>query len=308
MHTRRDVHRRRDTAWLAETIRSESAVFVPVCEEHTLVDSHPREPRPRLLRYGEVAAMNLSVEHAVYLGEHRARPCFALDVPGDHAPHLDGLGRLESLRGHAMAVPAEDAGLLAYARAMVLWHRTHRFCPRCGAPSLPAEGGHLRICSRRVCGGRQFPRLDPAVIVLVSHGARCLLGRQPNWPAGRYSTVAGFVEPGEGLEDAVCREVHEETNIRVTRVRYHSSQPWPFPSSLMLGFSAEALNTDIRLNDGELDDAAWFTRDEILRLVTGGGGSLPLEMSIAFRLIATWFDGDEPGRLQRHLVEAREAG
>ena len=132
-----------------------------------------------------------------------------------------------------------------------------------------------------------FPRTDPAIIVLVADGDRCVLGRQSSWPEGRYSTIAGFVEPGESLEDAVRREVYEETNIRVGNVAYHSSQPWPFPAALMLGFVAEATSDDIRLNDGELEDARWFTRDEL----RSGDVGLPFQISIARRLVDHFING-----------------
>jgi NAD+ diphosphatase len=135
--------------------------------------------------------------------------------------------------------------------------------------------------------------VDPAIIVLVTDGERCLLGRQPSWPAGRYSTIAGFVEPGESLEDAVRREVYEETNVRVGSVRYHSSQPWPFPSSLMLGFRAEATATDVALNDGELEDAGWFTQKEL----KSGYPELPFGISIARRLIEDWLEHGRSGRM-----------
>jgi NAD+ diphosphatase len=298
-HTERAAHRRKDPEWLARIVRTDEAAFVPVCEEHTLVDPH--SPRPRLLHYREILSLELPLTDGIFLGEHAGQACFALDCPPALKAPLGELGLLENIRRHATRLPAPAAGLLAYARAMVLWHRSHRYCPRCGAPTAPTEGGHMRACTAEACGTRQFPRLDPAIIVLVSHGDRCLLGRQPSWPPGRYSTIAGFVEPGEGLEDAVRREVYEETNIRVSNVRYHSSQPWPFPSSLMLGFLAEAENTDIRLNDQELEDAAWFTREQIAAQVSGAGSSLPMELSIAYRLIRHWFDGEQPGRLARLL-------
>jgi NAD+ diphosphatase len=135
-----------------------------------------------------------------------------------------------------------------------------------------------------------FPRVDPAIIVLVAHGDRCLLGRQASWPEARYSTIAGFVEPGESLEDAVRREVYEETNIRVGEVTYHSSQPWPFPSSLMLGFTAEATSTDIELNDGELEDARWFTRDDL----RSGFPKLQFRISISRKLVDHWLGLEGP--------------
>jgi NAD+ diphosphatase len=150
--------------------------------------------------------------------------------------------------------------------------------------SLVESGGNTRICGNDECGAQIFPRVDPAIIVLVSNDQQCLLGRQPSWPEGRYSTIAGFVEPGESLEDAVRREVAEETNIEVGEVRYHSSQPWPFPSSLMLGFTAEASSGEIQLNDGELEDAQWFTRKEL----RSGFPKLPYRLSIARRLVDNW--------------------
>ncbi|MEO0971817.1 MAG: NAD(+) diphosphatase [Pseudomonadota bacterium] len=304
-HPERAVHRRKDAGWLCSDETAREALFVPVCDDHTLIDPNHKSPCARLLRFTEVSALELTDVDWIFLGEHQAQHYFALDCPSHAAQVLATYGRLESLRRHATLVAREDAGLLAYARAMVLWHRTHRYCPRCGAPTVSADGGHMRVCTRTdTCGARQFPRLDPAVIVLVSHAERCLLGRQPNWPPGRYSTVAGFVEPGEGLEDAVRREVAEETNVRVAQVRYHSSQPWPFPSSLMIGFTAEALNTDIRLNDQELEDARWFSREELLAQMIRIKAGRTMELSIAFRLIAHWYDGDRPGRLVSELEQA----
>jgi NAD+ diphosphatase len=183
-------------------------------------------------------------------------------------------------------LPPEDAGLLGYARGMVLWRARHRFCGTCGATTLAAKGGHVLICTNPACRHEQFPRIDPAIIVLVSDGERALLGRQAAWPVGRYSTIAGFVEPGESLEDAVAREVFEETGIEVNRIQYHSSQPWPFPSSLMLGFTAHAQTTQIQLRDDELEDAQWFTREDL----ASGRPLVPPNVSISFRLIEHWFD------------------
>ena len=165
--------------------------------------------------------------------------------------------------GLASLLPVDEAGLLGYARAMVAWRRRHRYCGTCGAKTMPAKGGHVLVCTNPVCRHEQFPRIDPAIIVLVSDGERALLGRQAAWPRGRYSTIAGFVEPGESLEDAVAREVLEETGVRVAEIEYHSSQPWPFPSSLMLGFTAHALTQEVHLRDQELEDARWFTRADL---------------------------------------------
>src|SRR5256714_8255556 len=146
----------------------------------------------------------------------------------------------EELRPLAPLLAADEAGLLAYARAMAIWRVRHRHCGVCGAGTIATRAGHILVCSNAACAQELFPRIDPAIIVLVTDGERALLGRQANWPPGRYSTIAGFVEPGESLEDAVLREVFEETGVNVTNPRYDSSQPWPFPSSLMIGFQAQA--------------------------------------------------------------------
>jgi NAD+ diphosphatase len=169
---------------------------------------------------------------------------------------------------------------------MILWRQRHRFCGTCGAPARPESSGHVMRCTAPSCGAEQFPRLDPAIIVLVTDGERALLGRQAAWPAGRYSTIAGFVEPGESLEDAVAREVLEETNVTVGEVEYHSSQPWPFPSSLMIGFSARAAADAVPRADEELEDVRWFTRAEI----AAGTPGLPPPQSVSFRLIEDWYD------------------
>jgi NAD+ diphosphatase len=173
---------------------------------------------------------------------------------------------------------------------MVLWRRRHRYCGSCGAPARSESAGHVMKCTSPACGAEQFPRLDPAIIVLVSDGERALLGRQAAWPAGQYSTIAGFVEPGESLEDAVAREVMEETGVAVTDAHYHSSQPWPFPSSLMVGFTARAGTDAVPRADEELEDVRWFTREEI----AAGHPRLPPPQSVSFRLIEDWYDSGSP--------------
>ena len=204
-------------------------------------------------------------------------------------PELPTGTELRELRPLAPLLPPDSASLLAYARALGLWKARHRFCGTCGAPNLPARAGHVMRCSREGCGSETFPRLDPAIIVLVTDpsGERALLGRQASWPAGRYSTIAGFVEPGESLEDAVVREVLEETGVAVSNVRYHSSQPWPFPSSIMLGFFASAPPDSPVQVSGELEDARWFTREQ----VTSGEALAPPTQSISWHLIETWLKG-----------------
>jgi len=226
------------------------------------------------------------------LGWFRGARCVLVELREPAAvPELPTGTELRELRPLAPLLPPDSASLLAYARALGLWKSRHRFCGTCGAPNLPARAGHVMRCSREGCGSETFPRLDPAIIVLVTDpsGERALLGRQASWPAGRYSTIAGFVEPGESLEDAVVREVAEETGVQVSEVAYDSSQPWPFPSSLMLGFLAVASTDAITLRDGELEDARWFTRAD----VAAGHPALPPAGAISARLIDAWYS--QPG-------------
>jgi NAD+ diphosphatase len=225
---------------------------------------------------------------------------FAYEIEGAESAAVPEGARFEDLRTVAALMPADQAGLLGYARAMIHWRRTHRRCGRCGADTVPGRAGHVLVCTNPTCRHEQFPRLDPAIIVLVSDGPRVLLGRQAAWPPGRYSTIAGFVEPGESLEDAVVREVAEETGVRVDQVRYHSSQPWPFPSSLMLGFTALATTHEVHLEDQELEDARWFTRADI----ESGTPKLPPPLSISFRLIEHWFDAVSDRPLKDLLTPA----
>ncbi len=229
-------------------------------------------------------------ERLVLMGWFQQARCVLVELdPGvpesDHAQAARG-EQFAELRPLACTLSAEDAGLLAYARALTIWRSTHRFCGRCGAATLSTRAGHARHCSQ--CDHESFPRIDPAIIVLVRHGERALLGRQHSWPPGRYSTLAGFVEPGESLEDAVRREVREEASIVVRAVHYHSSQPWPFPSALMLGFLADCEGGQPHAQDEELEDVQWFTRAQ----VRSGEILLPPAESISRRLIEHWLQQD----------------
>jgi NAD+ diphosphatase len=228
------------------------------------------------------------------LGWFRGQRCVLVELPDPDATRasMPPGAELRELRPLAPILPPDSASLLAYARALALWKARHRHCGVCGSLNLPARAGHVLRCSRTECGTETFPRLDPAIIVLVTDasGERALLGRQASWAPGRYSTIAGFVEPGETLEDAVIREVEEETGVIVGDVEYVASQPWPFPSSLMLGFRAVARSQEITLRDGELEDARWFTRAD----VAAGRPSLPPAGAISARLIDAWFGGAGP--------------
>jgi NAD+ diphosphatase len=240
---------------------------------------HPalREPDPSLL---------------VLLGWYKGARCVLVELDDAQPFELPAGSSFEELRPLSPRLSAEQAGLLAYARALSIWRKRQRFCGVCGSRTLPERAGHVMRCTNPAESHEFFPRTDPAIIVLITDGERALLGRQAGWPAGRYSTIAGFVEPGESLEDAVLREVFEETGVVVTNPRYDSSQPWPFPSSLMIGFQAQAeRGSVIRIGD-ELEDARWFTRAEI----RSDDGLRPVlaSHSISYRLIHTWLESEEP--------------
>ena len=277
----RNGERRKDPDWLSRAASSEDCRFVPVWRDRCLVGGDP--PRAVLLERHRVDSL-IDDDTLIFLGLFHDRPAFAFSIDTEQPPPFAEFGEFQDLRFIGTALPADEANLAAHARALVLWHASQLFCGACGAPARPEAGGNTRICENSDCGRVIFPRVDPAIIVLVSDGERCLLGRQASWPEDRYSTIAGFAEPGESLEDAVRREVYEETNVRVGEVHYHSSQPWPFPSSLMIGFIARAVSSEIRLNDAELEDAQWFTRDDL----RSGSPKLPFRISIARRLVDYW--------------------
>jgi NAD+ diphosphatase len=283
----RATHLRTDPAYLAAALTDPRSLAVPVWNSRSLVTGDG-DCRAALVGLARLPSGAATAERLIFLGEVAGAPCFACELDGAETPQLLDGASFGDLRTLASTLPAQDAGLLGYARAMVSWRQRHRFCGTCGAATRAAKGGHVALCSNTACGAEQFPRLDPAIIVLISDGERVLLGRQASWPAMRYSTIAGFVEPGESLEDAVRREVLEETGVRVDRVHYHSSQPWPFPASLMLGFTALAVSTEIRLNDAELEDARWFTRADL----ASGEIRLPPGRSISFELIRHWREAD----------------
>lgn len=254
------------------------------------IEERRADPRARAVLMSDAGVLlangRLAMERpgadAVFLGLRGDTPLFAEHVGGGERGHAAGL------REAATELPADEAALAAYAASLLSWHRRHRFCANCGAQTESRDGGHERVCL--ACGAHHFPRTDPVVIVRVTDGATALLlGRQARWPEGRFSLLAGYVEPGETLEEAVRREVLEESAVRLGSVAYLASQPWPFPSSLMLGFSAFAERGDPVPGDGELAEVGWFERDEIER-ATRGEGSLILAppYSIARRLIDAW--------------------
>ncbi len=278
---------RSDPAALAEALAHPETRFLPVWRERCLVEGD----RPSVFKRDQVLAPDAGPEGAIFLGQLDDRFLFAVSIDAVEPPEIAGDGEFLGLRELSATLSEADAALIAYAKAMVSWQQRHLYCGVCGVRNRALDGGFLMACPDPDCAHKSFPRLDPAVIVLVHRDEYCLLGRQVQWSEDRFSTIAGFVEPGESLEDAIRREVHEETNINVGRCDYIASQPWPFPSALMIGYHVDALTQDIQLNDGELAEARWLTRDEI----AAGAVILPPRFSIAYRLIETWFDlADRP--------------
>lgn len=292
--------RRGETAWIAERLADAAALVIPVWRSRNLVAGLPEQARAAHIRVGQARELGADADDFILLGMRDGTALFAADLSGieepeAHAP-LAQAGSFTDLRAVGMLAAPEDAALLAYARALAWWHHRHRFCGVCGSPTRSEQAGHVRRCTDPACATPHFPRTDPAVIMLVHDGGeRALLGRQPRFLPGMYSTLAGFVEPGESLEEAVAREVLEEADVVVEAVRYHSSQPWPFPGSIMLGFTARAaegsVSDAVRFDPVELEDARWFTRDEIRAFADDGPLRLPRRESIARRLVEDWLSG-----------------
>lgn len=285
----RVAERRENLAWVAEQAASPLARFILL---DGLGETYLRNDGEALrwLSAGEREALLGDVK-ASLLGFADDRPHFVLALDDAHrAAALEApLGaHRASLRDAGLRLPADEAGLFAYAKGLTHWQRETQFCARCGAPLVLVASGHRAQCTNADCGRLHFPRTDAAIIVLVEHEGACLLGRQAGWPKGRYSTLAGFVEPGEALEDAVRREVAEESGVLVGDVFYHSSQPWPLPASLMVGFVAKAVSPAIRLRDDELEEARWFTPQQIVDGLADGSFLPSLPLSVSYHLLAHW--------------------
>ena len=284
----RAAHHRDDDAWIARKLADPTSLFAPVWRSRSLLRGLDEgRPRAAYLSGAAAEAVRLAGGPWAFLGVLGEAAVFALDCSAaeDPAPLLPSApGQFGDLRAAlGSSLPAADASVLAHARALMHWRTRHRFCGVCGATCEPRSAGHVLHCTG--CGAQHFPRTDPAVIMLVHRGDRCLLGHSQRFPsATMYSTLAGFVEPGESLEEAVAREVLEESGVVVGRVTYHSSQPWPFPANVMLGFHAEALTEAVTVDPAELRDARWFSRAEV-RDRAALGFSIPPRDSIARHLI-----------------------
>ena len=285
----RAAHLRRDEAWLADAAVNPASRVLPVWRSRNLVvEGETPEPvhlPPDVVPMDEAAA-------AVFLGLVGETAYFAIDVSHMEPPPLADHGKFVDLRQVGPRMRPEEGGVLAYARAMMNWHHRHGFCSVCGTATASREAGHVRRCTDPDCGAHCFPRTDPAVIMLVHDGGdRVVLGRKASMLPGQHSILAGFVEPGESLEDAVRREVFEEVGLELGEVIYHSSQPWPFPANIMLGFTARATTFDLNVDYNELEDGArWFTRDFLRSSPEDERFRLPRRDSISRRLVNEWLE------------------
>ena len=283
----RAVEKRGDTDWFQASLRNPATRLHVVWQGRTLVrhEDHAVLNMLDAATYNDLIAAARSV---VLLGCDAEAAHVAIDLSQQPEGVVTSLGQAVDLRSIGPLLPARDASLAALARGMAYWHERHQFCGICGGPTVSEQAGYQRRCANPSCNALFFPRIDPAVIMRIEYRDRLLLGRQASWPPGMHSVLAGFVEPGESLEDTVRRETFEEVGLRVGAVRYFGSQPWPFPSSLMVGFVAEALDDKLNLNREEIDSAAWFTREQLINSPEDETFKLSRKDSISRALVNDW--------------------
>jgi NAD+ diphosphatase len=295
----RASEKRTDSAWVDAKRRDTSSLIMPMWRLQPFLVGEQKSGQPAelgMFRPGLCESMAAPDAPCVFLGLEDGRAYFALDVSAANDPEntgpLVGFGRFTEARASAMALPMKDAAIMGQAKAMIDWHNRHGFCPNCGARTTLSDAGYRRHCD--ACGADHFPRTDPVVIMLGIHGDACLVGRNKRFPGNFYSALAGFVEPGETIEEAVRRELMEEVNLKVGAVRYVATQPWPFPSSLMIGCLAEAESRDFKPDGEEISDARWLSRDDAKRLIAGEhlpDIAVPPSIAIAHHLIKAWVAG-----------------
>jgi NAD+ diphosphatase len=290
--------RRNDPEWLVEQAANPEALALVMWQGKPLVEDHADGPRLQWLSLPHARAV--VPDREIFLGLWKAAPVFAIEVEGAVDPTagpLQGLGGFPEMREAAMVLSGPDAAMAGLAKSLFDWRARHGFCAACGQASETASGGWKRICP--ACKTEHFPRVDPVTIMLAIYKGGpepvCLLGRQAAWPAGRMSALAGFLEPGESIEEGCAREIEEEAGLTVTSVRYHSSQPWPFPSQLMIGLFAEVDSDDARPDQTELEAVAWLTRAEAAAVLAGTHAEIkaPPGIAIARTLLQAWVDGFE---------------
>ena len=289
--------KRADAAWIDEQRRDPGSLVLPMWRGQPFVlAGQGGKLEAGFLHPGLCESLAASDAVSVFLGLESGHGVFALDIsaaedPANSGP-LAGLGEFRELRGAAPLLPIKDLAIVGQARALIDWHQRHGFCAKCGTPTVVGDAGYKRVCP--ACSTEHFPRTDPVVIMLATHGDRCLLGRGAKWPPDSYSALAGFIEPGETVEEAVRRELYEEAGVRADAVSYYASQPWPFPMSLMIGCFAACDGRELKIDENELADARWFTRDEARALIAGElkGLRKPLPFAIAGHLIKAWAEKD----------------
>jgi NAD+ diphosphatase len=286
--------RRADPEWLAKQLGAADSLGLALWNGRPFVE--PSKDGGLQIAYlpAKLAAdLAAGDERLLFMGLWRGTAVFAVDLEGPADPAegpLAGFGKFEDLRAVALKLPSSEAAIVATAKQMFEWRRRHGHCAVCGVASEPKDGGWKRKCP--ACDAEHFPRTDPVVIMLPYHGDRCMLGRQEAWPKGMFSALAGFLEPGESIEEACARELNEEAGLHAVKVRYHSTQPWPYPSSLMIGLIAEVEDEEGSPDQTELSEVRWFTRDEARDLIAGKieGTSAPQRMAIAHQLIKAWVE------------------
>jgi len=288
--------RRSSPEWIAEQRAHPDAMALAMWRGEVLVEPGPQGERLAYLKLG--MAEDAVGREGLFLGLWKAAPVFAVEFVGGADPTagpLAGLGRFQEMRGAGSILAAPESAMAATAKSLLDWHDYHGFCARCGQQSEVSDGGWKRVCP--ACATEHFPRVNPVTIMLPVIGDRCLLGRQAAWPPGRMSALAGFLEPGESIEEGCARELAEEAGLRAVRVAYHSSQPWPFPSSLMIGLIAEVENDDAAPDQTELEVVRWLTRDELRKVLASDEGwdgvRPPPPLAIARTLMEAWVEGFE---------------
>lgn len=297
--------KRNDYEWVKKQIRDPDTLFIPLWEEKNLIDVSG-EPCIVFLNKQELEKILSPLPDLTLIGSLSGKVYFSVHLGGagpDTEKLFEKFGVFVPLRRYAAHFDWDKAALLSYANALSNWQMRHRHCGRCGSRTKLVYSGHRLDCSDPSCDHQSFPRTDPAIITLIYREDKCLLVRQLPWKPGQYAMVAGFVEPGESFESAVARETYEETGLELDDITYFSTQPWPFPGSVMVGFFARAVTEKITLHDGELEEAKWMTRDEIERGLRNKTMRNPTKFSIAYRLLETWFDREGGTKLSDIISE-----
>jgi NAD+ diphosphatase len=302
----RETELRDDARWVSETLSEPGTRFVPLWRSRSLLERGDDGTLAIYLYPAEFTEPD-RIQPPTLLGNDGERDYFAVSVTDSQKDDILAKypnAGFTDLRRASIDMAAKHAGILAYAKALHYWQHRHAFCGVCGDPNLLRSAGHRMVCSNEECARESFPRIDPAIIVLVTHKDACLLGRNAKWRPRHFSTLAGFVEPGESLEDAVVREVYEEVQVQLTDIRYVSSQPWPFPASAMCGFYAEALDMSSGSSD-EVEETRWFTVESLTQAVLNDEVHLSPPVSIAFRLLSDWFRKNGGGNLEELVRRQR---